>query len=82
MLLLIPYKFSFLHVQCDGKRILWQRLVDIYEQDTLLNVNMRIVPKLKFEYINLTSYSKTRVDLAAQVYTMSVCKLILKFYMV
>ena len=58
---------SFISVQCNGKRILWQHLVDIYEQDTLLDVNMRLVPKLKFEHINLTSYSKMRVDLAAQV---------------
>ena len=27
-----------------------------------------MVPKLKFEHIHLTSFSKMRVDLAAQVY--------------
>ena len=28
---------------------------------------MRLVPKLKFEHVKLTSYSKMRVDLVAQV---------------
>ena len=33
--------------------------------------HMCLVPKLKFEYIKLTSYSKMRVDLAAQVCILS-----------
>lgn len=41
--------------------------MDFYEQDTSREMGVQYVPKLKFEHINLTSYSKMRVDLAAQV---------------
>ncbi len=56
--------FHFLH---NGKGILWQHLVGLYAKDSGKASGLSMVPKLKFEHINLTSFSKMRVDLAAQL---------------
>ena len=42
-------------------------VVDLYYQETTRPIDLRQVCKLKYEHITLTSYSKMRVDLAAQV---------------
>jgi len=55
-----------LHFQNQGKQISWQHLRDLYTKvhgDT----GLTLLPKLKYEHVNLTSFSKMRVDLAAQV---------------
>ena len=39
----------------------------LYHRDTASGLGVRMVPKLKLEHISLTSFSKMRVDLAAQV---------------
>ena len=65
------------------KRSLWERMCIIcirlwcinvlfcifYNRDTEPGMGIRMVPKLKFEHISLTSFSKMHVDLAAQVCT-------------
>ena len=55
-------------MQFDGKEILWSHLVDLYwknwSQDS---PGFALLEKLKFEHIRLTSHSRMRVDLAAQV---------------
>lgn len=68
----------------NGSYISWQHLVDLYERDKgratgtshvlllcldILFTGFAMVPKLKFEHINLSSFAKMRVDLAAQVHT-------------
>ena len=58
---------NFLFIQCNGKEISWERVVDLYYQDNAKPVHLKRVPKLKYEHIQLTSFSKMRVDLAAQV---------------
>ena len=35
--------------------------------DTEQAAGLRLVPKLKYEHVHLTNFSKMRVDLAAQV---------------
>ena len=45
----------------------WQHVVNLYEQDKGKASGLSLVPKLKFEHIHLSSFSKMRVDLAAQV---------------
>ena len=40
---------------------------DLYTRDTENATGLRLLPKLKYEHVNLTSFSKMRVDLAAQV---------------
>ena len=53
--------------QNDGSHISWQHLVALYERDRGKATGLAMVPKLKFEHINLSSFAKMRVDLAAQV---------------
>ena len=55
-------------VQKDGKHISWTHLVKLYDQNSAasgLTFNM----KLKREHVFLNSYSRMRVNLAVQVYT-------------
>ena len=54
-------------IQCNGKDILWKHLEELYEEDTSEEARMRFIPKLKYEHIHLTSFSKMRVGLVAQV---------------
>ncbi|XP_065894386.1 uncharacterized protein [Dysidea avara] len=51
---------------CNGKSISWNHLVKLYNADIEPGKGTRILPKLKREHIFLTSFSKMRVDLAAQ----------------
>lgn len=51
----------------NGKEISWQHLVNLYEGDAGKASGLAMLPKLKYEHIHLTSFSKMRVDLAAQV---------------
>ena len=44
-----------------------QHLEALYCQDTESEEGLRLVPKLKYEHTYLSSFSKMRVDLAAQV---------------
>ena len=39
----------------------------LYEQDAGKSSGISMVPKLTYEHLHLTSFSKMRVDLAAQV---------------
>lgn len=45
----------------------------LYERDKGKATGLAMVPKLKFEHINLTPFAKMRVDLAAQVSSQTVC---------
>ena len=47
---------------------LWKHLEQLYELDTKAGKGLRLIPKLKYEHLNLTSFSKMRVDLATQVF--------------
>lgn len=51
----------------NNEHISWQHLVTLYESDKGKASGLAMVPKLKFEHIYLSSFSKMRVDLAAQV---------------
>ena len=53
--------------QNNGKSISWSHLTELYHRNTSPGMGIRIVPKLKFEHISLTLFSKMLVDLAAQV---------------
>ena len=53
-----------------GKTIEWKRLKDLYHKVysmVVQSTGLSSVPKLKMEHIELTSFSRMRVDLAAQV---------------
>ena len=54
----------------NGKYIEWKQIWDLYEKLSEMAIHSRglsIAPKLKYEHVKLTPYSRTRVDLAAQV---------------
>ena len=62
------YQWCDCNTQKDGYYISWQHLVNLYESDKGKGSGLSLVPKLKFEHIyKLSSFSKMRVDLAAQV---------------
>lgn len=54
-------------MQCNGEELRWEHLLELYKGDTGKASGLALVPKLKYEYVYLTSFSKMRVDLAAQV---------------
>ena len=60
-------------MQCNGKKIEWRHLQELYERDIQGGMGLRLLPKLKYEHIHLSSFSKMRVDLAAQVSVACTC---------
>lgn len=62
---------TFAHnVQNNGKVMEWCHIQELYHKITSTAISsngITLVPKLKQEHISLTSYSRMRVDLAAQV---------------
>jgi hypothetical protein len=58
-------------MQVNGQHISWEHLSHLYHHHrgdgTKPHSGLSILPKLKMEHVVLTSYSKMRVDLAAQV---------------
>ena len=57
-------------IQCNGSDIKWKYITDLYLRNTEQVTEipgLSLVPKIKYEHIHLTSFSKMRVDLAAQV---------------
>lgn len=53
-------------MQFRGKAISWKYIIQLYEIATKCT-GFTTLPKLKFEHVHLSSFSKMRVDLAAQV---------------
>lgn len=54
----------------DGLFILWQHITHLFYQD--MENGLKLLPRLTFEHINITSFSAMRVNLAAQVLSSSV----------
>ena len=54
-------------LQKDGKHISWCHLQDLYDKDLARPSGLKLLPKVKKEHVKLNSYSRMRVDLAAQV---------------
>ena len=56
---------------------MWKHLQNLYHRDSGKQKSaggLSLVPKLKYEHVYLTSFSKMRVDLAAQVsYIQALC---------
>ena len=46
----------------------WGHLTKLYNMNRSKTFGLSLIPKLKYEYISLTSFSKMRMDLAVQVY--------------
>ena len=49
--------------------ISWDHLTELYTKNRAQadDTGLALIPKLKYEHVYFTSYSKMRVDLAAQV---------------
>ena len=61
----------------NGKDLLWKHIIDLYETD---RKNMpRTMPKLTNEHVYLTSYSKMRVNLATQILSETVSKVMMAY---
>ena len=61
---------TYFHFSCVLQfehRICWSFVVDLYMSGRESAQSLSVVPKLKYEHVFLTSFSKMRVDLAAQV---------------
>lgn len=57
-------------VQKNGQFILWKHIQELYDKMNRMAVQSKglsLLPKLKLEHVQLNSYSRMRVDLAAQV---------------
>ena len=52
-------------IKCKSQNIWWSHIKDLYERES--SAGIRLVPKLKYKHINITSFSAMRVDIAAQV---------------
>ena len=67
--LVLHYGFVVNIIQCEGYEIIWSHLWEIYHKNrSQTDPGLALVPKLKFEHVYLSSFSKTRVDLATQVW--------------
>ena len=58
------------YIQIRGKPISWRHLEEIYKAKLALSQRSNglfLIDKLKLEHVQLTSFSRMRVDLAAQV---------------
>ena len=54
-------------LKCKGRDIKWSHIIRLYYQNAGAATGLCLIPKLKYEHVYLTSRSKMRVDLAAQV---------------
>lgn len=61
----------------DGHYLLWQYIVQLFYQD--VENGLKLLPRLTFDHIKLTSYSTMRVNLAAQVLGASVAAVLNTF---
>ena len=53
-----------------GHKIDWELIVQLYKRNAgsmTMTPGLSLVPKIKYEHVYLTNFSKMRVDLAAQV---------------
>eukprot|EP00731_Ephydatia_muelleri_P011895 Em0006g789a len=62
------------HLWCNGSDILFQHITDMYYRDREKSMGLLLLPKIKLEHIQLTPFSRMRVDLAAQLLSETVAK--------
>ena len=58
----------------DGKFIIWRHILDMYNQDQ--DSGLKLLPRLTYEHSHLNSYSVMRVNLAAQVLSSSMARVL------
>ncbi|KAL5488964.1 hypothetical protein EMCRGX_G017996 [Ephydatia muelleri] len=62
------------HLWCNGSDILFQHITDMYYRDREKSMGLLLLPKIKLEHIQLTPFSRMRVDFAAQLLSETVAK--------
>ena len=67
----------FIYVYICFNTYMFQHIAQLYYQD--IDNGLKLLPKLTYEHINLSSYSIMRVNLAAQVLSSSVAKVLRAF---
>ena len=63
--MLCMYVYVCMYMQINGKHISWDHLVQLYKRKS--SSGLSLLPKLTREHVYLNSYSRMRVNLAAQV---------------
>ena len=63
---MLAINFVFVYMQKDGNYISWSHITALYDKSRFSS-GLSMIPKLKKEHIYLNSYSRMRVNLAAQV---------------
>ena len=66
-LCIFPLNLHVFILQISGKNIYWQHLTNLYEAKEAPGQGLHLLHKLKFDHVYLTSFSRMRVNLAAQV---------------
>ena len=61
----------------DGMHLLWSHIREMFYDD--INHGLHIFPKLTYDHINLTSYSKMNVRLAVQVLSHTMGEMMMKY---
>ena len=61
------HTFKLLYFQRDESNILFQHITELYYRDREKSMGLLLLPKIKLEHIQVTSFSRMWVDLAAQV---------------
>ena len=65
----------FRYLLNDGFNLLWSHISRLYYEN--LDLGLKLVPKLKYDHVNLTPYSAMNVRLTAQVLSETVGKVLL-----
>ena len=60
----------------NGREIRWEHILQLYRRDVGKASGLALIPKLKYEHVHLTSFLKMRVDLAAQVCTIHLTRIL------
>ena len=58
----------------NGHYLIWKHIIDVYNKD--LECGLHVLPKLTFDHIKLTSYSSMRVNLAVQILSGTMSKVL------
>ncbi len=66
VVIITNFFFNYVVQRKGGKAINWRYILDLYKMATA-TTGVTTLPKLKYEHVYLNSFSKMRVDLAAQV---------------
>ncbi|CAI6343939.1 unnamed protein product [Macrosiphum euphorbiae] len=74
------YNNTSLRLHHDSDSVSWSYFKEVYKNDILHPANLRLIPRITPQHLQLSSMSKMRVRLCTQVFSMSMAQA-LRFYM-